>query len=91
MKDYVAGLERTYQEKQQYLESLNTKKENTELQLVRADKLVNGLAAESLRWKDQEASLSIELVNLVGNIMIAAGYISYVGPFTANFRKDLIT
>jgi dynein heavy chain len=30
------------------------------------------------------------LVNLVGNIMIAAGYVSYVGPFTANFRKSLI-
>ena len=90
VKDFVAGLERDFNEKQTFLESLNTKKANTELQLERADKLVSGLAGEAVRWKEAEARLAIDLVNLVGNILIAAGYVSYVGPFTATFRKSLI-
>jgi dynein heavy chain len=51
VKDFVAGLERDYNEKQRFLESLNTQKETTNIQLERADKLVNGLADEALRWE----------------------------------------
>jgi len=90
VKDFVAGLEREYNEKLSFLESLNQKKATTELQLERADKLVGGLAGEAVRWKASEERLGIDLVNLVGNIMIAAGYVSYVGPFTAPFRKGLM-
>jgi len=34
--------------------------------------------------------LEVDLVNLVGNIILAAGYISYVGPFTAKYRDRLL-
>lgn len=34
--------------------------------------------------------LEVDLVNLVGNILLAAGYISYVGPFTAKYRDRLL-
>lgn len=90
VKDFVAGLEREYNEKLNFLESLNTKKATMELQLERADKLVSGLAGEAVRWEEAEKRLGVDLINLVGNIMIASGYISYVGPFTAPFRKSLM-
>lgn len=64
-------------------EELNSQKEQVELKLGRASKLVQGLAAESERWKVTVKVLEGDLVNLVGNMIIAAGYISYVGPFTA--------
>jgi dynein heavy chain len=36
------------------------------------------------------AVLEVDLVNLVGNVLLAAGYISYVGPFTATYRAALL-
>jgi dynein heavy chain len=32
----------------------------------------------------------VDLVNLIGNIILAAGYISYVGTFTAKYRDSLL-
>jgi len=43
-----------------------------------------------LRWRETVAVLEVDLVNLVGNILLAAGYISYVGPFTAKYRATLL-
>lgn len=64
------------------LEDLNTQKETTELQLGRAEKLVNGLHEESIRWGIAIQDLEKQLLNLTGNVLLAAGYISYVGTFT---------
>jgi dynein heavy chain len=52
--------------------------------------LVGGLADEALRWKETVGVLEVDLVNLVGNILLGAGYISYVGPFTSGYRNDLL-
>lgn len=60
------------------------------MQLQRAEKLVVGLADESTRWAATVKVLEVDLVNLIGNILLAAGYISYVGPFTAKYRGDLL-
>lgn len=49
-----------------------------------------GLADEAARWKETVAVLEVDLVNLVGNILLGAGYISYVGPFTARYRERLL-
>lgn len=48
------------------------------------------MADESKRWKQTVVVLEVDLVNLVGNIILAAGYISYVGPFTAKYRDRLL-
>jgi len=51
---------------------------------------VVGLADEAQRWRETVAVLEVDLVNLVGNILLAAGYISYVGPFTMGYRTRLL-
>jgi len=58
--------------------------------LVRAEKLVNGLHDESIRWSQSIADLEKQLTNLTGNMLLSAGYISYVGTFTAKFRDQLL-
>lgn len=73
------------------LEDLNKKKETIQEQLGRAAKLVVGLADEAARWKETVKVLEVDLINLVGNIMLAAGYISYVGPFTSIYRDQLLS
>jgi len=52
--------------------------------------LVGGLADEAMRWAETVKVLEVDLINLVGNIILAAGYISYVGPFTAVYREKLL-
>ena len=54
--------------------------------MQRAEKLVVGLADESKRWGETVKILDKDLINLIGNIILAAGYISYVGTFTAKYR-----
>lgn len=60
------------------------------MQLSRAEKLVKGLADESERWTETVKVLNVDLMNLTGNIVLAAGYISYVGTFTSKYRANLL-
>lgn len=90
VQDEIRTLQSNYQASQRILENLQKQKEDIELQLTNAEKLVGGLADEALRWKDTVAVLEVDLVNLVGNILLGAGYISYVGPFTSGYRNSLL-
>jgi dynein heavy chain len=61
---------------------LVTTKEENITKLNRAGNLTNGLENESKRWAESIVQLSKDKENMVGNIVLAAGYISYVGCFT---------
>ena len=52
--------------------------------------MVVGLADEAKRWSETVKVLQVDEVNLVGNMILAAGYVSYVGPFTAKYRTNLL-
>lgn len=52
--------------------------------------MVVGLADEAKRWQETVKVLEVDLVNLVGNVILAAGYMSYVGPFTSKYRDSLM-
>ncbi|KAJ9472161.1 Dynein-1-beta heavy chain [Diplonema papillatum] len=62
----------------------------TEARLVRADKLISGLSNEKGRWLEQLAQLKEENKTVVGTMLLAAGSVAYTGPFTAQFRSELI-
>jgi dynein heavy chain, axonemal len=59
--------------------------------LKRAEKLLGGLSSESERWKVSSEKLEEDLKNLTGNIMLSAGFVAYLGPFTAGYRQNLIS
>eukprot|EP00928_Gymnodinium_smaydae_P099490 TRINITY_DN9509_c0_g4_i4.p1 TRINITY_DN9509_c0_g4~~TRINITY_DN9509_c0_g4_i4.p1 ORF type:complete len:1500 (-),score=412.36 TRINITY_DN9509_c0_g4_i4:427-4926(-) len=60
-----------------------------EVKLVRAHKLIGGLGGEKARWKQNVKDLTAQLALLPGDCIIAAGMVSYVGPFTADIRTEL--
>ncbi len=60
------------------------------MQQGRAEKLVTGLASEAKRWEDNAKELEEDLKNIVGNIILVAGSISYLGPFNAKYRQSLL-
>ena len=35
--------------------------------------------------------MSSELDNVIGDVLLAAGFISYTGPFTKTFREHIIS
>ena len=90
VRNKIQQLQDNFKAQQQVLEDLNAQKENTEIKLDRAGKLVNGLHDESVRWGEALDLLNKQLNNLTGNMLLSAGYISYVGCFTQAFRDDLV-
>ncbi|XP_069702004.1 dynein beta chain, ciliary-like [Periplaneta americana] len=55
-----------------------------------ANRLVNGLASENVRWRESVANFKNQLVTLPGDILMVTAFISYVGCFTRPYRVDLL-
>eukprot|EP00501_MAST-03F_sp_TOSAG23-6_P002568 GSMAST32.ASY1.ANO1.2709.1 assembled CDS len=58
--------------------------------LQRADVLIGGLGGEKARWKETVGTLSIAYDNLIGDVLVASGTISYLGCFTPAFRSRTV-
>jgi dynein heavy chain len=54
-----------------------------------ANRLIGGLAGERKRWEEQSASFADEIKRLVGDVALACAFITYVGPYNAEYRKEL--
>ncbi|KAJ8968034.1 hypothetical protein NQ317_017171 [Molorchus minor] len=85
------------------METLNAKKaqlqEKKELEddislcaqkLDRAEQLIGGLGGEKARWSEAAKQLQGLLDNVIGDVLLSAGTIAYLGPFTVDYRQDLL-
>lgn len=54
-----------------------------------ANRLVNGLADENVRWQKNVITFQEEKLTMIGNTLISAAFVSYIGPFSFTFRNDL--
>lgn len=61
-----------------------------ERRLIAADKLINGLSSENKRWSEDLNELKIKRVKLLGDCLVCAAFLAYVGAFTWEFRRELI-
>jgi len=86
----VASLEAALTAAVEKMESLNQQVERATVQLSNADKLISGLGGEAKSWEETVEVLSGQLKNLVGDVLVCAGTISYLGPFTAPYRNALV-
>jgi dynein heavy chain len=62
-----------------------------QVQLGNADKLIGGLGGEEARWRETVTSLTVAYNNILGDVIISAATISYLGPFTAEFRNSMVS
>ena len=46
--------------------------------------LIGGLADEKVRWAESVAHFDSMLVNVVGDVMVSAGAVAYLGSFTVS-------
>ena len=62
--------------------------DNCAKKLDRATKLIGGLGGEKERWTQAAADLQAIYDNLLGDVLISAGVIAYLGAFTLAFRNE---
>lgn len=58
--------------------------------LERAEKLIGGLGGEKDRWREAAQELGGRYDLLTGDMLISAGIISYLGPFTSLYREEAV-
>jgi dynein heavy chain len=87
----IKEMEKKYVENVAKKEELGRKVEECNLKLGRADKLISGLSGEKKRWAQIVEELEVKTGNIVGDILVAAGAIAYLGPFTQEFRLALLS
>ena len=77
----------------QLAEAVAKKKELDDLvdlskaRLVRADQLLDALGGNKVQWIQNVADLKASQVNLLGDVLLAAGSMSYLGPFRVEYRR----
>lgn len=60
------------------------------MKLELANRLTSALGSEKSRWGEGIERLKLERGLLVGDCLLAASFISYIGPFTKSYRERLM-
>ena len=103
--DDLAGAERELSEremalqavKEQYDAAVSEKQRLTEAanvcirKMTAATALINGLGGEKIRWTEQSKEFKVQLGRLVGDVLLATGFLSYCGPYNQHYRADLVS
>ena len=55
--------------------------------LVRAKQLIESLGGEKTKWGVFVEELDAAYINLTGDVLVSAGLMAYLGPFTSTFRQ----
>ncbi|KAK6963637.1 Dynein heavy chain 7 axonemal [Biomphalaria glabrata] len=91
----LAAVQKKLEDLKNTFKDMTEKKQQLEFQvdlcgkkLVRAEKLIGGLGGEKERWTNAAATLQNIYDNLMGDVLISAGVIAYLGPFTRSFRDS---
>ncbi|KAG2424716.1 hypothetical protein HXX76_014292 [Chlamydomonas incerta] len=88
--DKLARLDADLQEKKRRKEKLEHDVHMCTVKLERAEKLISGLGGEKTRWTAAARALGEQYLRLTGDVLLAAGQIAYLGPFTALYRSSAV-
>ena len=58
--------------------------------LEMAQRLINALASENVRWGQGVGALQMQMELLPGDVLVSAAFVSYVGPFNNVYRSDMM-
>lgn len=86
----IADLDVRYRAASEELSDLKLKAALMERRLTAASKLISGLASEQSRWSEDIARLNAQGSRQVGDCLLAAAFLSYLGPFTFDYRVSLL-
>ena len=89
LEDRKAELGKLLEDSTNEKNELVAKAERTQMRANLAQRLVNGLKDEGVRWTENVGQLDEKLRVLVGDVVVASSFIAYIAPFNATFRLDL--
>lgn len=84
--DKLAAMEADLQANTEKKVKLEAEVQLCSIKLERAEKLIGGLGGEKTRWTETAQRLRDAYTHLVGDMIISAAIIAYLGPFTAAYR-----
>lgn len=90
IQELVAKLQADYQAAVDKERDLQNEVDMCKIKLNRAEKLIDGLKDERVRWAESAAKLRVQYKNLVGDLIISSGIIAYLGVFTGSYRSSCI-
>jgi dynein heavy chain len=85
----VNDLKEQLRQAEEKLNFVNGQAEKLKCNLDLASRLVNGLADENVRWKQNVATFKQENLTMIGNALVSAAFVSYIGPFSFKYRTEL--
>ena len=86
----VADLERQCDAANKDKNDAIAEQQRCDRKLSLANRLISALASEGERWARTVEQLKSDYEVLTGDMLLAAAFVSYAGPFTSEFRHDLI-
>ncbi|TPX54258.1 hypothetical protein SeMB42_g00367 [Synchytrium endobioticum] len=86
----IKEMEKKFAESVAKKEELSRKVEECSIKLSRAGKLISGLGGERLRWAQAVEAFDLSITNVVGDVLLSAAAVAYLGPFTSEYRQNLV-
>jgi len=87
----VLDLKNEFGSKTREAEKLRARLELAEQTLDKASELLSKLGEEQERWQEQEKSLALELMSLPRKLLVAAGFVAYLGKYSENERQSKLS
>ena len=88
LMDRLAKLDEDFKTSVEKKEALANKAEDCKVKMDRADRLLGGLGGEKVRWQETVVKLGEMMECVVGDVIVAAGGIAYLGAFVATYREQ---
>ncbi|XP_037101848.1 dynein heavy chain 6, axonemal [Syngnathus acus] len=90
VEDKIRVLQESYDSSLNEKQDLVNTMAVTQARLTRAGKLTSALGDEQVRWEQSVATFDQQIIDVVGNVFIAAACVAYYGAFTSHYRKLLV-
>lgn len=87
----VADLEAQFEAANNDKNAAIKEQERCDLKLSLANRLITALASEGERWATTVEQMKRDYEVFTGDMLLAAAFVSYAGPFTSAFRHELVT
>ncbi len=81
-----AEFDKAMSEKQALLDDA----EGCRRKMQNASALIDGLAGERIRWTESSKMFESQINRLIGDVLLATGFLSYCGPFNQEFRSLIL-
>eukprot|EP00762_Andalucia_godoyi_P000034 ANDGO_02412.mRNA.1 Dynein-1-alpha heavy chain len=90
LAEELGQLRQKYDEGTAKANALREKADIMARRLDAATRLIAGLSSERTRWSAELEELESARLRLIGDCVLSAGFLSYLGAFTFDFRMNLI-